>query len=98
VPLATYFPETIAVELARYPPIDALRAMYEQTGFVDIEEQMVAFRYPLTDLQAYRDKAFSALHLISEEAFQRGIARMERDLQKGPVPCVSRYTLVWGTK
>ena len=102
IPLATYFPETVEAELARYPPIPILRALYEQAGFVDIDERMVEFRYPLTDIQAYRDKAFSALHLISEEAFQRGLARMERELQgddcRTPIPCVSRYTLLWGTK
>ena len=101
-PLATYFPETVEVELARYPPIAALRALYEQAGFVEIDERTVEFSYPLTDIQAYRDKAYSALHLISEEAFQRGLARMERDLQgddcRTPIPCVSRYTLLWGSK
>ena len=101
-PLATYFPETFEVELARYPPIGTLRALYEQAGFVDIAEQTVEFRYPLSDIQAYRDKAFSALHLISEEAFQQGIARMERDLQGGdrhtPIPCVSRYAVLCGKK
>jgi ubiquinone/menaquinone biosynthesis C-methylase UbiE len=101
-PLATYFPETIAVELARYPRIAALRALYERAGFDDIAEHTVEFRYPLTDIRAYRDKAYSALHLISQEAFQRGITRMERHLQgdccRAPIPCVSRYTLLFGTK
>jgi ubiquinone/menaquinone biosynthesis C-methylase UbiE len=101
-PLATYFPETIEVELARYPRIAALRALYQRAGFADIDERTVEFRYPLIDIRAYRDKAFSALHLISEEAFQRGITRMERDLQgdnyRTPIPCVSRYTLLFGTK
>ena len=94
--------ETIEVELARYPPIDALRALYEQTGFVDLDEQTVEIRYSLTDITAYREKAFSALHLISEDAFQQGIARMERDLQGGdrhtPIPCVSRYAVLCGKK
>jgi ubiquinone/menaquinone biosynthesis C-methylase UbiE len=102
IPLATYFPETVAAELARYPPIPTLRALYEQAGLVEIDERMVEFRYLLTDIQAYRDKAFSALHLISEEAFQRGLARMERDLHgdgcRTPIHCISRYTLLWGTK
>jgi hypothetical protein len=52
----------------------------------------------LTDIQIYRDKAFSALHLISERAFARGIARMEQELNRGPLPCIARYTLLWGTK
>jgi ubiquinone/menaquinone biosynthesis C-methylase UbiE len=101
-PLASYFPETIGADLARYPPIATLRALYEQAGFVEVDARTVEFRYSLTDIQAYRDKAFSVLHLIPEEAFQRGIARMERDLQgdysRTPIPCVSRYTLLWGAK
>jgi ubiquinone/menaquinone biosynthesis C-methylase UbiE len=101
-PLASYFPETIEVELARYPPIATLRALCEQAGFVEINERTVEFRCLLTDIRAYRDKAFSALHLISEEAFQRGMERMEHDMQgdycRTPIPCVSRYTLLWGTK
>jgi ubiquinone/menaquinone biosynthesis C-methylase UbiE len=101
-PLATYFPETVEADLARYPPIAALRALYEQTGLVEIAERSVEFRYPLDDLQAYRDKAFSVLHLIPEESFRRSIARLERDLQgkdgRKPIHCVSRYTLLWGVK
>jgi hypothetical protein len=58
----------------------------------------VEFPYLLTDIQAYHDKAFSSLHLIAEEAFERGIERLERDLGTGPIPCVSRYLLLWGTK
>jgi ubiquinone/menaquinone biosynthesis C-methylase UbiE len=97
-PLATYFAETIEADMARYPPIARLRAMYERAGFVGIAERTVECRVPLTDVRAYRDKAFSVLHLIPEEAFQRGIAQLERDLQAGPIPCVSRYTLLWGNK
>jgi hypothetical protein len=67
-------------------------------GFVALDEQTVECTYVLADIQIYRDKAFSALHLISEEAFQRGIARMERDLRQGPILCTPRYTLLWGTK
>jgi len=95
-PLAAYFPETIEVELARYPRIVDLRAMMEQAGFGEIDEHMVEFPYLLTDIQAYRDKAFSTLHLIPEPAFRRGIEKMEQDLSRGPIPCVSRYTMVWG--
>ncbi|OFX26719.1 MAG: hypothetical protein A2Z07_02230 [Armatimonadetes bacterium RBG_16_67_12] len=44
----------------------------------------------------YRDRAFSSLHLIPQEAFARGLARMEQDLREGPIHCVSRYLLLWG--
>ena len=50
-----------------------------------------------SDIQAYRDRAFSSLHLIEEEAFRRGISRLEADLARGPIPCVSLYTMIWGS-
>lgn len=97
-PLTVYFPETVELELGRYPRIAQLRDLMEQVGFGEVAEEMVEFPYQLTEVQAYCDKAFSSLHLIPEEAFRRGIERMERDLRTGPIPCVSRYVLLWGTK
>jgi ubiquinone/menaquinone biosynthesis C-methylase UbiE len=97
-PLSAYFPGTVEVELGRYPSTAGLREDMERVGFGKITENTVEFSYRLTDIQAYRDKAFSSLHLIPEETFQRGIERMERDLHAGPIQCVSRYLLLWGTK
>jgi len=97
-PLAVYFPETIESELDRYPRIPELRDLMEQTGFDGVSEELVEFPYQLRDIRAYRDKAYSALHMIPEDAFQRGIDRMQRDLRVGPIRCVSRYVLLWGTK
>jgi SAM-dependent methyltransferase len=97
-PLSTYFPETVEPELARYPRMSTLYEMMSQAGFVEIEESSVESSYALDDIQIYRDKAFSALHLISDEDWARGIARMEADLARGPLPCVARYTLLWGIK
>jgi len=97
-PLAVYFPGTVEVDLGRYPRIAELRHLMEEVGFVEITEEVVEFRYELTAVQAYRDKAFSSLHLIPKQAFERGMQRLERDLRSGPIPCVSRYVLLWGTK
>jgi ubiquinone/menaquinone biosynthesis C-methylase UbiE len=97
-PLTIYFPENVEVELQRYLRMNDLKAMMAEAGFRDIEEHEVEFPYSLADSQIYRDKAFSSLHLISPDAFERGIQRMEEDLKKGPIPCVSRYVLLWGTK
>ena len=95
-PLSSYFPETVPVELARYPAIEQLSAWLEQSGFSRIEMDDIQFSYPLTDLEPYRQRAFSCLHLIDEPAFQRGIHRMEADLADGPLAGVSRYTRLWG--
>lgn len=97
-PLSSYFPETVAVELDRYPPISRIERLMLDSGFGDVKEKMVEFPYDLTDMLGYRARVFSSLRLISEEAFQRGLQRMEADLAKGTIPCVSRYSLIWGTK
>ncbi len=69
-----------------------------QAGFTDLRQQTVEYAFTTTDIQAYRDRAFSSLHLISEAAFQAGLRRMQADLEKGPIQCVPRYLLLWGTK
>ena len=95
-PLAVYWPETIAPELERYPSLATLQSLLAEAGFEQITTSEVEFAYPITDLQAYRDKAFSALHLIPKTAFQRGIQKMTQDLATGPIEGRSRYILLWG--
>ena len=97
-PLAFYFPETIEVDLKRYHSIYVLRNRMQQAGFRDIQHYLVEFPYEITDILAYREKIFSCLHLISPESYQNGLARMEKDLQEGPIKGNSRYSLLWGNK
>jgi ubiquinone/menaquinone biosynthesis C-methylase UbiE len=97
-PLAVYFPETVEVDLRRYPRLTALRAFMQDAGLRDLEEELVEFPYEVADSSPYADRTFSSLHLISEEALERGLERMERDLRTGPIPGVSRYVLLWGRK
>ena len=97
-PLSSHFPETIPVELARYPGVPQLLAEMHQAGLVDSRLVQVSHDYLLTVPQAYRDKAFSSLHNIDAAAFARGTARLEADLASGPIPCVSLYTIIWATK
>ena len=97
-PLSVYFPETVAVDLARYPRIHDVQANMQDAGFVNIEELTVEFAYELSDIGPFRAKAYSCLRLIPEGAFQRGIARMEQDMLAGPIACVSRYSVVSGAK
>jgi ubiquinone/menaquinone biosynthesis C-methylase UbiE len=97
-PLAVYFPETVTVDLARYPGIQDLRAGMQDAGFVEIAETAVEFAYELADIAPFQARAFSCLQLISQEDFERGIARMTQDALNGPIPGVSRYSLVQGAK
>ena len=49
-PLTVYFPETVAVDLARYPTLAELRAAMSDAGFVQFEENMVEFVGELSDI------------------------------------------------
>lgn len=97
-PQSLYFPETIPIELERYPRIHELRAAMDTAGFTAIREETAQASYELTDSTAYRAKVFSSLHLIDDTAFERGLERMDARLRHGPLQCLSQYSLLWGTK
>ena len=94
-PLSSHFPETVDVELQRYPSVPVLLSELARAGFTAPRFTRVSREYDLTDIQAYRDRAFSSLVLIDEESFQRGLVRLEADLARGPIPCISLYTIIW---
>jgi ubiquinone/menaquinone biosynthesis C-methylase UbiE len=89
-PLATYWPETIELELARYPRIDELDTELREAGFVRLKREEVSATGRLSDPTPYRAKVFSALRLLPESTFERGLRRLEADLAKGPVWSISR--------
>jgi ubiquinone/menaquinone biosynthesis C-methylase UbiE len=96
--LSGYFPETVEYELARYPRITQLEAWLAATGIENQGVITVKAQYQVTNAQPFRDKAYSALHLISEAAWQDGLERLEGDLARGPIRGSSRYACVWGRK
>jgi ubiquinone/menaquinone biosynthesis C-methylase UbiE len=98
VPLSSHFPETISDQLGRYPPIETLRGELRCAGFVNLTTSHVDYAYVLTNITPFRERAFSALRLISEEQFTAGLTRLERELEAGPVPARSVYTLICATK
>jgi SAM-dependent methyltransferase len=97
-PQSVYFPETVEVELRRYPSIESLQAEMRDAGFSALHKEAVEYQYAVTDATAYREKVFSSLLFISDEAFAGGLDRLEAALTRGPVRGISRYVLLWGTK
>jgi SAM-dependent methyltransferase len=97
-PLAYYFPETVDVDLERVPPVEVLQDLAGRVGFRDVAEREIEYTFELTDPGPYRARAFSALHVIPEHAWRRGVERMERDIRRGPLPCVFRRILLWGLR
>ncbi len=98
VPLSVYWPETIEVELARYPRIGTLQAELRKTGFVRLSQLEAASGGLLSDSGPYREKVFSCLRALLQEIYQQGLASLEADLVKGPISFTSRYLLLWAYK
>ncbi len=97
-PFAEYFPETVAVDLRRYPRIAELKRMMQNAGFASIQPAIVRTNFDITDIQDFRHQAYSCLHLISPDGFQKGLRQMELDLEDGPLYFISQYLLLWGKK
>ena len=96
--LSGYFPETVEIELARYPRIAQLEDLLDAAGLEAIGVTEVEEPYQITSVQPFRDRAYSSLHLISTEAWRAGLKRLESDLVRGPVRGASRYACVWARK
>jgi ubiquinone/menaquinone biosynthesis C-methylase UbiE len=95
-PLSQYWPSTVSVDIKRYPTITALKRQMIAGGFVDVTEINIQSTSQIEDITPYKEKAFSCLHLISQDEFLRGLARLQEDLKAGPVQRVSAYVCLWG--
>jgi ubiquinone/menaquinone biosynthesis C-methylase UbiE len=96
--LSGYFPDTVDVELARYPRIADLLAWMAAAGLQTRSAITVEEPYELASTAPFRDRAYSSLHLVPDEAWRAGLERLERDMACGPVRGASRYACVWGRK
>ena len=97
-PLSTYWPEIIELELTRYPRIDQLETELREAGFVKLKREEVSATGRLIDPTPNRAKVFSALRLLPESTFERGLTRLEADLARGPIQSISRYLLLWAKR
>jgi SAM-dependent methyltransferase len=96
--MSRYFPETIEANLARYPRIAELRGWMQDAGFAGLTEDTITSPYEIADSDCYAAKAYSTLHAIPRDAFERGLARLERDLTAGPVTGLQQHSALWGGK
>lgn len=97
-PIAQYFPGIVEVEFSRYQPIPALAGDLALAGFRELYERVVESSYQLDDASKFRDKAYSCLHLISDEEFTSGLAALEADLARGPLQAHLRSLALWGRR
>lgn len=93
-----YFPETIEVNLDRYPPVATLHHAMSAAGFRRVTEIEIAFPAQVSDSGLYARRAYSPLHEIDDDAFARGLERLEADLANGPIKGLRQYLLIWADK
>jgi ubiquinone/menaquinone biosynthesis C-methylase UbiE len=82
-PHATYFPEAVPVELARYPSLLTLSAELHEAGFIDLTQVEVEFPCELVDLEPYRAKVHSSLDLITQDAFDPESSAWNKTFARG---------------
>ena len=96
---ATHFPEIVDLDIARYSSIEDPCAMAKAAGFRGWRETHVSAEIVVDSAEIYEAKAFSSLHLISDEAFARGIARLKADLARGPLRATQPiFAMLWATR
>ena len=81
--LNPYFPSIAAIDRARFPEPAALVHEAEGAGFTDVVERGLTQRValePADVLERVRGRYISTLHLVSEDEYRDGLARLERDL------------------
>jgi SAM-dependent methyltransferase len=98
LPMTKYFPGTVAIELDRHHAIGKLKQIAGERGFVDIDDHLFGEEGTLADPARFRDKANSVMHLLADDEWRAGLARLEADLARGPVPSNNRTCLVSARK
>jgi SAM-dependent methyltransferase len=96
--MTRYFPDTIAPELERYHPVTRLTTAMETAGFIEIAQSHTrhASHIGPADMDRFRERMFSALRLIPDEAHERGMAKLEADFASGRPELLELYTYIAG--
>jgi ubiquinone/menaquinone biosynthesis C-methylase UbiE len=98
--LTLFFPETLEIDRARYPGNSAITNAMKKAGFEGIYTTKVktTFEFKIQHYEQYKNKAYSALRMISEEAFRNGLKRVEESMKRGTIIGKKSYTQIWGIK
>lgn len=96
--LGYYFPETVLYEKGLLFKIDEIVKNLTSISFNDlhIEKFQIIEKIDNERMDAFKTKAYSALHHISETHFKKGISRMDKDFRTGELISNTSYTIIWG--
>ena len=98
--ITKYFPESLEIEKKRYPSVYKIIEKMKSIGFKGIEITHTEKEHKMSEetFQKFKSKAFSAIRLISEESFDKGIKKIKEDMEKNKCLVKELYTYVWGMK
>lgn len=98
--MTKYFPESLEIEQKRYPGIETIIKNMKNNGFKKIESSHTEKEYEIDDktFQKFKNKAYSAIRLISNDSFNKGIKKLEEDMKKNKCIVNELYTYVRGRK
>lgn len=90
-----YFPETLKIELERYPTKIQLNSYAEKSGLALVHSIHIESLYEIDDslINAIARKRSSSLRLITEEAFLAGLERVRKAKSEGE-KWLSSYTIL----
>ncbi len=95
-----FFPDTIAIDQARYPTISHIEQILESVGFIDIISKSYVFEpIRLGDefLVTVEKRGFSMLHKISDDTYKAGFEKIRQAMSDGErLDYEASYTFVWG--
>jgi SAM-dependent methyltransferase len=98
--ITKYFPESLEIEMKRYPGVNEIIENMKNSDFKGIEISHTEKEYKMDEkiFQKFKNKAFSAIRLISEESFEKGIKKVKKDMKNNKCLVKELYTYIWGVK
>ena len=99
------FPEVLAIDLKRFPPIPSLKETMMKVGFRAVHHHILRYDrgYISTDeyLERVRNKYVSTLTLLIEDEFQRGFKIFQKRIRRkygDQIEQIDRFVFVVGLK
>lgn len=83
----TFFPETLAIDESRTPTLDTVESWLTDIGFAEVCSRTIVqqtYQTSIEHLNAAKVKHTSVLTMITQEAFERGLHRLEEYIKNHP--------------
>lgn len=83
----TFFPEALAIDETRIPSVRTVESWLSNTDFAGVRSKEIvqkSYKTSIVHLNAVKVKHTSVLTMITQEAFERGLHRLEKYIKNHP--------------